>query len=74
MPERYFADGHRLLAFASVEESWFYWHLVPGTTPDDWGVVFVDADMEGWHDGITGVRWMRFGDQLRLMVSVIQVR
>jgi hypothetical protein len=50
LPERYFADGHRLLAFASVEENWFLWHLVPDVPPEQWGVVFVDADMEGWHD------------------------
>jgi hypothetical protein len=50
LPERFFASGGRLLAFAAIESNYFYWHARPGVAADDWGVVFVDADLDGWHE------------------------
>lgn len=48
--EIYFSAGSRLIAFASIEANYFYWWARPGVSPDDWGVVVVDADLEAWYE------------------------
>jgi hypothetical protein len=50
LPSRYFADGDRLIAFASVEANYFYWRARTGLAPKDWSVVIVDADLEDWYE------------------------
>jgi hypothetical protein len=49
LKERYFTAGARLIAFAAVESNYFFWHAGPGKAADDWPVVIVDADLEGWY-------------------------
>jgi hypothetical protein len=48
LPEKYFNDGVRLIPFALFEANSFYWIAVSGRSEDEWGVLFVDADMEDW--------------------------
>jgi hypothetical protein len=50
LPEKYFAAGGRLLAFAAVEANYFFWHARRGVSSEDWGVVIVDADLEDWYE------------------------
>ncbi|GIF05002.1 hypothetical protein [Actinoplanes siamensis] len=50
LPEEFFAEGRRLITFAAVQENYFFWDAREGVAPDDWGVVIVDADLEGWHE------------------------
>lgn len=50
LPEEFFVDGRRLVTFAAVNENYFFWDARDGVASDDWGVVIVDADLEGWHE------------------------
>lgn len=50
LPEEYFAEGSRLIAFGAIEGTYFFWHAVSGSVPEDWGVVVVDEDLESWYD------------------------
>jgi hypothetical protein len=50
MPERFFVEGRRLIAFAAVEANYFYWDARDGVAPEDWGVVLVDGDLQHWFE------------------------
>ncbi|MFF5081579.1 hypothetical protein ACFY36_31410 [Actinoplanes sp. NPDC000266] len=50
MPRKYFVEGSKLLAFAAIEDNYFFWHAKETVAPEAWSVVFVDADLEGWYD------------------------
>jgi hypothetical protein len=50
LPEKYFVPDRRLLAFASVEGTYFFWHARDDLAPQDWPVVVVDEDVETWYD------------------------
>ncbi|MEV0807605.1 hypothetical protein [Micromonospora sp. NPDC050200] len=48
LPDQYFREGRRLVAFAAVEANYFFWKVLPGVPADQWGVVIVDAELEDW--------------------------
>ncbi len=50
LPLKYFVPGDRLLAFAAVEGTYFFWHARDGVAPEEWPVVVVDEDVESWYD------------------------
>ncbi|QGN49241.1 hypothetical protein GKC29_22070 [Micromonospora sp. WMMC415] len=50
VPEKYFSEGNRLIAFALVEANYFYWIASPDKPEDQWGVLIVDADLEDWYE------------------------
>lgn len=50
LPRKYFVEGGRLLAFAAVEANYFFWHARSHVASEEWGIVIVDADLEGWYE------------------------
>ncbi|GHJ47416.1 hypothetical protein Cs7R123_47580 [Catellatospora sp. TT07R-123] len=50
LPERFFTEGRRLIAFAGVNAAYLYWNARDGVRPEDWGVVIVDADLDNWYE------------------------
>jgi hypothetical protein len=50
LPDEYFSEGIRLIAFASVEANYFYWIAKSGVPEADWGVLIVDADLVDWYE------------------------
>ncbi|BAL91261.1 hypothetical protein AMIS_60410 [Actinoplanes missouriensis 431] len=46
----YFTEGSRLIAFGAIEATYFFWRAVSGAAPEEWSVVIVDEDLEGWCD------------------------
>ncbi|WP_436536091.1 hypothetical protein [Actinoplanes sp. HUAS TT8] len=49
LDDSYFLPGIRLIAFAAVEATYFYWEAILDADPDSWGVVIVDDDVENWY-------------------------
>ncbi|GAA0568009.1 hypothetical protein GCM10010172_60270 [Paractinoplanes ferrugineus] len=50
LPERFFTEDRRLIAFAAIDACYFYWDARDGSAPEDWGVVIVDGDLQNWFE------------------------
>ncbi|WP_433047746.1 SMI1/KNR4 family protein [Dactylosporangium sp. CS-033363] len=50
LPGRFFVEGRRLIAFAVVESTYFYWDSRDDLDPDAWGVVIVDGELDNWFE------------------------
>jgi hypothetical protein len=50
LPDRFFADGRRLIVFAAIDACYFFWDARDGVAPEEWGVVIVDGDLQNWFE------------------------